>query len=371
MPPFFADADPAEQESDIQEEPIKPIEQIEDPGYRILRRPSSLDELLAMDPPEPLIENVVNAQSLIMLSGPAGCGKTFIALSWACALTSQLAVHDTFPYKIKHHGYVLYVAAEGSPRKVGERIAAWCDSHSQDRDAIQAKMWVLADDPQLSVDTDIAQLSAYIEEMDQPPLMIIFDTKAMSTLGFKENDADEQGKAIRTCKGLMRRHNCSVMMIHHSSRSKESDSPRGSSAWDGGVDLDLRVVRDLEDVNVVVMTCHKRKDEESGCQHRYELKPFDDTLVAFAIDQDEETHQSNQSKGSANELHALELLESQDDGTGVSKSQWIASLKEAKVPRNTAYAVVARLIKEDRVQEASIMKGNKWVPTGRYQVFSR
>jgi len=65
-------------------------------------------ELFEVPDPKWLIEPFVVEGCMSMLFGPSGTFKSFVALDWARA-----------------PGLAVYMSAESSPKKLGERIAAW------------------------------------------------------------------------------------------------------------------------------------------------------------------------------------------------------------------------------------------------------
>lgn len=82
----------------------------------ILRR----SQLKSLPPVEPLIDGVMSRRSTVVLVGPTGAGKTFVALSWACSIATGL------PWlgRTVHRSPVLYVVGEGA-YGLDKRIGAW------------------------------------------------------------------------------------------------------------------------------------------------------------------------------------------------------------------------------------------------------
>jgi AAA domain-containing protein len=74
-------------------------------------------ELVQLPEPEWLAEPFIPAHGLVVLFGPSGTYKSFVAV--------DLAAHVD--------GLAVYISAEGSPRRFGERITAW--EHAAGRSA--------------------------------------------------------------------------------------------------------------------------------------------------------------------------------------------------------------------------------------------
>jgi hypothetical protein len=82
------------------------------------------DEVEAIEPPEPLIEQFIYADSIAMLYGPSGTGKTLLATD----LALHVATGSWWQGRPVKSGTVLYVLAEGAA-SFGPRVKAWKQHH--------------------------------------------------------------------------------------------------------------------------------------------------------------------------------------------------------------------------------------------------
>ena len=84
----------------------------------------STEALKRLPPPEPLLEGLLFLDSLAMLFGPSGEGKSFVAIDWALSVATGLDWCE----KPVAPGRVIYVSAEGRGG-LGQRITAWEQAH--------------------------------------------------------------------------------------------------------------------------------------------------------------------------------------------------------------------------------------------------
>lgn len=200
--------------------------------------------------------------TLAQLSGPAGSYKSFLAIAVACSVAAGTDL-DGQPAGQPEH--VIYVAAEGAAG-LRARILAWCEHHGVDPGVLDPTLHVLPVPVQLGHrTTDVAEAAALAEHLRAA--LVILDTRSKCTLGMEENSNTEQAKAVDAAEQICAGSGATVLAIHHTGRT--GSTPRGATAWDGGVWSDLRIVRGKD--LAVTVCCEKHKDAPSGCSHRYQL----------------------------------------------------------------------------------------------------
>ena len=253
--------------------PVERVEQMtgSDEPQSMRDKLLTIEGLAAVPPSEPLVEHLLYRNTLAQLSGPPGSGKTFFALGLACALASRSTEwgEHKIPWKAKgNSGSVLYIAAEGVSG-MNVRVRAWCEQQQVDPDTL--RFYVYPDAVQLGSFTQMEELTELAVSLDC--VLVVFDTRARCSVASDENSATEQGEVIKAADHLREATGCTVLMIHHGSRS-DGSTPRGSNAWDGAVWSDLRVKTDgVPDGQFVVHT-HKHKDAPAGDDWAFELKPW-------------------------------------------------------------------------------------------------
>lgn len=164
----------------------------------ILNRPS----------PKWLVADLLQENTIAMLAGPGGLGKSFLAL----AIARALACGAPFFGKKTQQGKTLYVAAEGVSA-FGDRVHAWNEAHpslSVPADAIAyVEQGVNLKDPQ-SVET----LARMVREGDYS--LVILDT--LSQLGYldNENNNAEVALTFRAIKSIRdAREGTAILVLDH------------------------------------------------------------------------------------------------------------------------------------------------------------
>lgn len=195
-----------------------------------------------------LVKGWIPRDSLIMMHGPSGSGKSLVAMDMVARIASNL--DDWQGHGVKH-GQVIYLAGEGHIG-MGARIRAWREVNKVDT----LDMWVSKagcdlNSPEgyrLARDAILA-----IKNGNAKPAVIVVDTLHRFMSG-DENSAQDAGEMIKACGGLMSEFGCSVMLIHHTGVAESAQGrARGSSAWKGAMESEISIVpqTDTEPLEVV------------------------------------------------------------------------------------------------------------------------
>jgi AAA domain len=189
----------------------------------------TIPQLLKLDPPEPLIADVLYRATLAVLFGAPGSYKTFVALDWAQCVAAGL------PWQAREvrGGPVLYVAAEGSAG-LGQRFDAWCKGF--DLDAPQ-QLLVLPMPVDLRDRSQVATVAEWAAETHLA--LAVFDTLARSMVGGDENSAKDMGELIDGADRIRQASGATVLLVHHT--GKDGIDARGSSALRGAADTMIKV----------------------------------------------------------------------------------------------------------------------------------
>ncbi|WP_431840601.1 AAA family ATPase [Gordonia hongkongensis] len=222
----------------------------------------SVEQLSGIAPPDPLVEGLLYRNTLAQLSATAGSYKTFAAIAMSCAVALG---EDWEGHRVPRAEKVIYVAAEGASG-LRARILGWCELSGYDPARLADQLYVLPCPIQLASLVDVSEACDMAREIGAG--LVVLDTRAKCTLGLEENSATEQGRAIAAAERIQDAAGCTVFDIHHAGRN--GSTPRGSTAWDGGVWSDLR----MEGSDLVAkITCEKHKDAPSGCEHHFRAVP--------------------------------------------------------------------------------------------------
>ncbi len=199
-----------------------------------------------------LIKGVVPRDSLSMIYGKSGTGKSFVTLD----LAAHIALGKDWHGRKTKQGRVVYIAAEGagglSKRLTALAMAMHVDFEMLDIDCIIAPPNVLE-----TVDGD-----AVIERLNAhgPISLVVTDTLAQVTPGCDENASVGMGAAINNAQRIIREVNTALLLVHHAGK----DENRGARGWSGlraAVDAELEVKSRGEFKELRVT---KMKDGEDG-----------------------------------------------------------------------------------------------------------
>lgn len=280
-------------------------------------------ELSTVPPPEPLIEDVLLLDTMAVLFGPPGVGKSFVALDWGLSVATGA---PWFGHEV-HQGAVLYVVAEGSSG-IPQRVAAWLGAHGQS-DPGPAR-WL----PRAVNLLDPRWAGALAEVAARRlPVLTIMDTVARSMPGGDENSSKDMGAFIEGCDLIRQASGGTVVGVHHVPR--EGGRLRGHSSLDGAVDTAIEARAGDEGF---VLKCTKQKDMAAFADIRLALAVVGDSCVVT----DRTTGEMTLS-GRA----VLEGLASVEVPDGVPATVWMGACTD--VARRTFFYWRSRLLVQDLV----------------------
>lgn len=214
-----------------------------------------LRDLGELPPPEWLIEGLIPAGSQVVLYGPSGHGKSFLAMD----LAMSIAIGREWQGRRVDRKRVIYVAAEGR-RGVPSRGEAWT-RHNGYRAADLDDAFFAFEGVQMRERDDVDLLIQRIAELGTPhPGLIVLDTFSRCFVGGDENAARDVSAFVEAAARLQRFTGGSVLIVHHTGKS-DSDIERGSSALRAGADVMMLFRRRGRD-EVLLLENNKQKDAE-------------------------------------------------------------------------------------------------------------
>ncbi len=286
------------------------------------------DSLPAGDDRPHTWEGIVRQGSLGVLFGQPGTGKSFCALGLALSIASgrDYLGRRTTP------GGAVYICGEGS-EDIQRRISAW-----KLENGVQGSLplAVVPRAVQLDQPGEMKRLAEAMETVfNEPPRLLILDTLNRCFSG-DENSARDMSKFIAACDWLKNRFpGLATLVIHHSNKSDQQNM-RGSSALSGAADWSSVMLpqgRPAAAPLRLLLRSIKQKDlephEDMGLLLQplrlAGLDPYGRPASSCVLRLRDGGKKDQPSAGARGVLDALRAAPSDDEGGGVSLSDWRAS----------------------------------------------
>lgn len=234
---------------------------------------------IEMKPIQWLIQNLVELNSLALLFGDPGCGKSFLAIDMALCV----ATGDAFHGRGVKPGPVIYIAGEGH-NGLKRRMMAWSICNKIDHD--NAPLFVSMA-PAAFTDAEIVQqvkdAIELISAEHGPPVLIIIDTLARNFGPGDENSTQDMSRFIQAADALRTISQATILIVHHSGHSDKGRA-RGAMALKGALDSEYRL--DKDQAGIVRMNTTKMKDAKYPDPLAFQIKSV--PLKSFNSDRETE-----------------------------------------------------------------------------------
>lgn len=254
-------------------------------------------------PVEWIVNGLFQRGSINLLHGAPGTKKTYALLDLSMCLVEgkQWLGRDTVA------GTVLLIDEESGPRRLRRRLREVARGHDTPADAPLAYTTLEMFDLLNSKDDTehIDNLMANVA-----PALVIVDALADIMPGGDENEVKDTHLIFQKLKYLAHRHNCCVVVIHHSNRA---GGYRGSSAIPGVVDVMLKL-ESKPRTGDLLFTIEKNRDGEED-SFGAEIV-FDKAMAAVCLVSQTATR-ARQSHERASIQHVLEYLKTAGGGAYV------------------------------------------------------
>lgn len=199
-----------------------------------------------------LIDGVLEEDSVVALVGPPNCGKSFLALDWACSVATGLSWQGRDVVE----GPVVYLAGEGRPG-LQRRINAWQEQFGVIQPSRMQISTRGADLTNLDHVKAVAHaLEGITKRSGESPKLIVIDTVARHFGESDENSTRDMNKFISLLDDLRRVWNCTILLVHHSGKDATKGA-RGSTALRGAVDTEYAL---NSNEGILSLVCTKSKD---------------------------------------------------------------------------------------------------------------
>jgi RecA-family ATPase len=211
----------------------------------------TVDQLKALPPPTPIVDNYLFKGTVAWLHGKWGSFKSFVAIDIASCVATGIPWHNHDVVR----GNVLYLAAEGA-KGLGKRVEAW-EKHHHNPD--MAQLTTLPVPVQLA-DLDNVDVPAVIMLVKQyNASLLILDTQARVTTGKDENSGRDMSVFTANLSEIVEATGVTILVVHHEPRKAEN--LRGHSSLEGAADSIFRCEKQGEDTMVMENTKQKDTDE--------------------------------------------------------------------------------------------------------------
>lgn len=321
----------------------------------------NLSELAALTPPQPLVEGFIYQGTLAQLSATAGSYKTFLSIAIACSVATGRNFDE---HQVPERKRVIYAAAEGASGLL-KRIYAWCELNNVDPHELEGWLHILPCPIQLGSNLDVHEAEQLAIDIDAG--LVILDTRSKCTIGLEENSNTEQAKAVNAAERIISAAGSAVLVIHHNGRS--GSTPRGATAWDGGVWSDLR----MEGGDLIARVhCEKHKDAPSGCDHHFRLIPrtVSEHLMSHTPEDHRKTLVIVQNNGwtptdeiAGSQRTVLDVCRTSAPENGFTTAQLRDLAADAGISRSSAYTAIKALVERGLLKNIGTDKTPRYVPT--------
>ncbi|MGA0615620.1 AAA family ATPase [Paracoccus sp. KR1-242] len=197
--------------------------------------------------PEYVVGDLIETESLGMIFGDPGGGKSFLAVDIGLCVATGTPFHGKEVMK----GSVFLIAGEGH-NGLARRFAAW--AKNKGRSLTGVPMFKSRRAAQF---LDAASAKAVCKTVDKlaklhgTPRLIIVDTVARNFGPGDENSTMEMGQFITAMDDLRVRYpGATVMLVHHTGHA-EKNRARGAIALKAALDFEFRVEMDKPQVRVI------------------------------------------------------------------------------------------------------------------------
>lgn len=274
--------------------------------------------------PDYIIDELFETETLGLLFGDPGCGKSFLAVDIALAVASGTQFHG----RDVKQGSVFFIAGEGH-NGLARRFAAWAKA----RDVSLAGVPLFKSERAAQFldgasAKAVADAVASLAKDHGQPTLIIIDTLARNFGAGDENNTKDMSEFVVAVDDLKARFpGCAVLIVHHSGHA-EKQRARGAMALKGALDLEYRVEKDGHAMRLINT---KMKDAEPPSDMFFSFRQVDldgiaKSAVLDATDAPERTERLTATQKTAHTAYVAAAKDSGewgDDGfLGVHVDAW-------------------------------------------------
>jgi hypothetical protein len=292
-----------------------------------------------------LIEDYIPKQSIGMLYGPSGVGKSHIVLDMAVRIANGIPWCDNET----EQGVVLVMAGEGNSG-LGRRLKSIEKRHGIKID----EGHLFFSERAVGIDTEkgFNELIEAIEALVTKPDLIIVDTLSRHLMSSSENNNEDMANFINKLEQIKQRYDTTVLIVHHTGKNVNNGS-RGASSIRANIDFSFKLSSfTIAGHSIIDLECEKQKDASD--------KVPDLSFGIVTVELDEFDSKGRQIKGAC--AHACKVTADTEDNAykdialdsfASDKSEWqkkfltmVDEELDAKVAPDTVKKKFRALVKE-------------------------
>lgn len=219
---------------------------------------------LPVNPIDWLVADYLEQNTLAVLYGGPGKGKSFFAIDLACCVATGTPFHG----QAVRQGAVFYIAGEGH-QGLARRLRAWSMHHRLNVDDMP--LYVSCGPVDMLNPLHATEVEEILHELSEQsghaPSLIVIDTLSRNFSG-DENSAADIGRFVRRADLLRNPWQATTVIVHHSGKDSERGA-RGSSVLKGAVDAEYELTRNVD--RLITLSTRKMKDAPEPAPQTFEL----------------------------------------------------------------------------------------------------
>lgn len=285
-------------------------------------------------PPEFVVEDLLEAETLGLIFGDPGCGKSFLAVDLALSVASGTPFHG----RAVKRGAVFFIAGEGH-NGLARRFAAWSKARGTPLEGVpmfkSERAAQFLDGASAKAVADAVE--ALAKHHGQPRLIIV-DTLARNFGAGDENSTQAMSEFVAAIDDLMARFpGSSVLIVHHSGHA-DKQRARGAMALPGALDQEFRVEKDGPTMR---LSCTKMKDAEPPADLYFSLEPVEldggaTSAVLEASEPPERTRQLTPAQRLARDTYTSAAVDPQCWKAGIFQGVHVEAWRNPFYAKHTA-----------------------------------
>lgn len=303
-----------------------------------------------LESPPWLIDGLFHIGARVVLFGPSGVGKSFLALDWALSI----AVGQEWLGRPVRQGPVVYVVAEGLAG-FQVRLLAWKQAHGKEG---IPEVRFIGEAVSLLNEDEVQALLDVLRELTPRPILVVLDTLSRCIAGGDENSSKDMGLVVQAVDRICKELGATVMPLHH--QGKKGSSERGHSLLRCSVET--MILLEESNGNTKLLSCEKQKDAEAFAPIAlsFDLVELPDVAGSLVVRAAPELDPWAATALTASQSKALEVLKALNGDA--SSHDWLTACSRSSIPADTFYKVVRGLCEKGHVTRVG--KGK----TARYRV---